>query len=140
MKESLAALNRPEVSPEFDFRLKASIRMESTRLRSPFYRVRLMFRENMVSIAIIPAAAVLILAAFLYTGLPGLFRSPVKDPFAPRMELYSRASLAPAESLSTDVHYMLESAELSEEGVKTLSPGHLGDPAVDTHTISLLSF
>jgi len=141
VRNTLAALPRVEVTPEFDFRLKASFRLESARLRSPLYRLRLFVMENMASVVWVPAAAVLFLtAALLYNGLPGRVGTPGRDVIQPQKELLARSAFAPAESLAADVHYVLESAELSEEGLRTLSAGRSDELVTDSHIISLLSF
>jgi len=141
VRNALANLPRAEVMPEFDFRLKASIRLESTRLGSPLYRLRLFLRENMTSVIGVPAAAALFLAAaLLYTGFPGNVGTPVHSTRQPQTEMLARPSFAPAETLFADVHYVLESVELSEEELNNLSGNRSGEDSPDTHTISLLSF
>ncbi|KKK69244.1 hypothetical protein LCGC14_2936000, partial [marine sediment metagenome] len=43
----LANLERVSVSPEFDFRMKSSLRHEYEYLRNPFYVAKIFFTENM---------------------------------------------------------------------------------------------
>jgi anti-sigma factor RsiW len=139
LREVLTGLPRAEVSPEFDFRLKSSIRLESIRLRSPVYRARLFFQDNWVSIMSVPMAGALILAGYLTLGIPGLMRFPANEARTMKTESIAPAAFAPSESLSADVHYVLESAELNEEGVKTLAPGLSRGLAPSVHTVAILS-
>jgi len=77
IKNSLAGLRRLSLSPEFDFRMKSSIRREYELLRNPFYIFRLFFFDNLTKFIMVPAfALVLIIGAVLYlsyhdrSGLP----------------------------------------------------------------------
>jgi anti-sigma factor RsiW len=141
IRNALANLPHLSVKPEFDFRLKASIRLESARLGSPLYRLRLFLMENMVSMVGVPAAAALfILAALYYTGLSGTVKTPAPVTSQLQTEMLSRPAFTPAESLDADVNYVLESVELSEEELGNLLVSPSGEISPDTHTISLLSF
>jgi len=65
----LKNLSPVTASTELDFRLKASIRLENNRLRSPLYRFKLFFRENAYTFVTVPAAALIILfGMFHYVG------------------------------------------------------------------------
>jgi hypothetical protein len=57
-----------------------------------------------------------------------------------RLETLQTVSTAPLETRAEDVHYVLESVELSEVGLDSTHKTRSGDITPDTHTISLLSF
>ena len=117
VKKALASLAPVSVSSEFDFRLKASLRMEESRLRSPMYRLQLLLKDNMVSLVGVPVAAALLLAGVLmYDGVfPGArtgMRTASQNPAVRELIQTSPANHSTAEN----VHYVLESVELSEVG------------------------
>jgi len=62
----LSNLKTITTTPEFDFQLKARIRMEELRLRSPLYRTKLYFNENIRYFLAVPAAALIIFTAALF--------------------------------------------------------------------------
>lgn len=64
----LSSLKPVTTTPEFDFQLKAKIRLEEVRLRVPLYRFKLFFNENVRYFLAVPALALVIFAAvFFYT-------------------------------------------------------------------------
>ncbi len=85
----LKRLKRITVSPEFDFRMKNSIRREHERLRNPFYSARIFFHENMLPFIAIPAvAASMIVGIFVYSNVNGPIASDV--PRSVMLQLDSR--------------------------------------------------
>ena len=69
LRTLLKNLSTVTVSPELDFRLKASIRLENNHLRSPLYRFKLFFQENTYTFVTVPAVALIILVGmFNYVG------------------------------------------------------------------------
>ncbi len=141
VRNALSDLPRRTITSEFDFRLKASIRLESRKLRNPLYRFRLFLRENMAGMAVIPAAAaVMLAAALMYPGFPGRNSYVVNNSGANRPEPRQTVSAVPSETQAEDVHYVLESVELSEVGLDSAHNLRTGEITPDTHTISLLSF
>jgi len=141
VRKALTNLPQRAVTSEFDFRLKASIRLESRKLESPLYRFRLFLHENMAAMAVIPAAAAIMLAsALIYPGISGRNQSVVNNSGANRLENSQTVSSAQYETRAEDVHYVLESVELSEVGLDSPHKTRTGDITPDTHTISLLSF
>ena len=61
LKKVLANLTPVAVTPEFDYRLKARIRLETTSLNNPLYRFKLFIHENMKEFLFVSALAFLIL-------------------------------------------------------------------------------
>lgn len=117
VKKALAGLPPVSVSSEFDFRLKASFSLEEARLRSPMYRLKLLWKDNVVSLVGVPVAAALLLAGvMMYDGaLPGArpgMQTARLDSSGQELIQTSPANRSTAE----DVHYVLESVELSEVG------------------------
>ena len=69
VKKALANLEHVSVSPEFDFRMKSSIRREYELLRNPFYVFKIIIFENIKKFITVPAVAVLVIAGiFFYTN------------------------------------------------------------------------
>ncbi|MDP8218569.1 MAG: zf-HC2 domain-containing protein [Candidatus Theseobacter exili] len=72
LRTLLKNLSPVTVSPEQDFRLKASIRLENNHLRSPLYQFKLFFRENAYTFVTVPAVALIIVVGmFNYVGIEG---------------------------------------------------------------------
>jgi len=141
VRRVLVDLPHRTVTSEFDFRLKASIRLESRKLKSPYYRFQLFLRENMAAVAVIPvAAAIMFATAIMYPGFSGKNPSIVSTSGVKRTETRQMVSQSPVETRAEDVHYVLESVELSEVGLDSAHNARTGDITPDTHTISLLSF
>ena len=65
VKKILANLERVSVSPEFDFRMKSSLRHEYEYLRNPFYVAKIFFTENMFKLLMTPAVGMLIILCFV---------------------------------------------------------------------------
>ena len=140
VRKALSSRPRESVRPEFDFRLKSGIRLESRRLESLSYRFRLFLRENTFPIIGIPAAAAIMLAVYLSSGSL-LFKTVdvrvAGERIRPQTEMMVPAG--PADPSAEDIHYVLESVELSEVGLGNL-PETAGERPQDTRTISLLNF
>ena len=69
VKKALSNLEHVSVSPEFDFRMKSSIRREYELLRNPFYVFKIIIFENIKKFITVPAVAVLVIAGiFFYTN------------------------------------------------------------------------
>ena len=62
----LSNLRTITTTPEFDFQLKARIRMEDLRLRNPLYLAKLYFNENIRYFLAVPAVALIIFTAALF--------------------------------------------------------------------------
>jgi len=58
VRKMIARLRRIMVSPEYDFRLKLSIRREYENLRNPFYVFKLFISENLFKLLALPAIGV----------------------------------------------------------------------------------
>ena len=65
VKNLLAGLTALKTSPEFDFRLKARLRMEGKLLQNPFYRMKLYFNEHIKYFFAVPALTILIFTVSL---------------------------------------------------------------------------
>lgn len=137
-----AGLPPVTVSPEFDFRLKASLRMEAARLRSPLYRMRLFLRENLLSAVAVPAVIALFLGGMVYYQSPLRHAAPViAGRMAPAAESgQNTAEAPPAEAV--DVEYVLESLNVSETGIEVTSAGKPGVSAErpDMKIVSSIKF
>jgi hypothetical protein len=141
IRNALANLPRNEISSEFNFRLKSSIRLENTRLGSPLYRFRLFIGENMVSVLGVPVAAALCLTtAVLFFHGPGNTVKPLQTASQSGYEMRANPFSAPAETLNADENYVLESLDLSEAGLNSLDGAIPGEAPQNTHTISELNF
>lgn len=141
VKKVLAGCAPVSVSSEFDFRLKASLRLEEVRLRSPMYRLSLFLRDNVVSVVGTPvAAAVLLGGVLLYNGPfqaehPGM-QSARKAPVAQEWVRNSTINGSPAE----DIHYVLDSVELSEVGTSVKATRKNGSEPSGANSINLIRY
>lgn len=146
VRKILADIPALTVSPEFDFRLKASLRLEDARLRNPFYRLKLFLKSNFVPVVGIPAAAVLLIAGV------AIYRSPFREEApeiagqtAPVPAPVASPVASPATAVDTppvDVNYVLESLDLDETGIEVTPQGKPGVPRLqpDLKTVSLINF
>ena len=141
VKKALAGLPPATVSSEFDFRLKASISLEAARLRSPIYRMKLFLKENMASVIGVPTAAALLLGGML------LYNSPFQD-FHPGFQTVQQKKIGQeriqtsslAGSAAEDVHYILDSVDLSEVGTEAVSNGNLEKKHTGANSINLIRY
>lgn len=145
VRRLLAGLPPATVSSEFDFRLKAGLRLEDSRLRSPVYRFKLYLRDNLRPIVTVPAAAVLLVSGVFYSqdffrdGVPG---SHVVEQTLPS-EPPKATPVADADLRAEEVNYVLESLDSDSVGVEVTSSGQTGtrnaeEPALKT--VSLINF
>ena len=78
VKKTLLNLKRVSVSPEFDFRMKSSIRREYELIRNPFYVFKVIIFENMYKFMMVPAVAVVVVASIIiYTNHAKLQMTPM---------------------------------------------------------------
>ena len=69
VKKILSNLERVSISPEFDFRMKSSLRREYERLRNPLHVAKIFITENMFKLIAAPAVGMLIiLCVILYSN------------------------------------------------------------------------
>ena len=141
VKKALAGFTPVTVSSEFDFRLKASLRMEESRLRSPMYRLKLMLKDNMLSVLGAPVAAALLLGGVLvYDGaFPGAYsgmQTVRQKPVGQELTRTYAVTGSPAE----DVHYVLESVELSAGGTAAKKNGKTETNSSGTSNINLIRY
>ena len=61
IKRHLAMRGTESITPEFDFRLKSSVRREARLMENPVYRLRHLLRENFLHVVMLPAAAMLVI-------------------------------------------------------------------------------
>jgi len=140
LKRTLAGLPCVSVSSEFDFRLKASLHLEESRLRSPVYRMKLFLKENLASTVVIPAAAAMLMfgGVMIYNNpFHGTQLQTVEQKAIDQNQL--EASKADG-SASEDVHYVLESVDLSEAGTAAVPNGNTGIKLSSVNSINLIRY
>lgn len=121
-----------EVSPEFDFRLKSVIRREARLLQSPAYRARIAFRENILHVFAIPAAAAVVI---------GLAFSPIELYMNPGSPVTATTPAETVTDAAQDVNYVLDTVD--EETVNQgifLNDGRTGDVNQPAPTLTSISF
>ena len=113
-KKHLGKLIPVKVSPEFDFRLKARIRLENTRLYNPLYRSKLYIRDNWKMFLAVPAAAIIILIGVF--SHPDLFNySNLTETIQITSRMNGKEPASPSEDSSEEiVYYVLESVKPKE--------------------------
>ncbi len=114
IKDYIGKLVPINVSPEFDFRLKARIRLENTRLYNPLYRSKLFIHENWKMFLAVPATVIIILIGVL--PHPDLFNY---DNITETIQITSRMNgkepAPPSEDYSEEiVYYVLDSVKPKE--------------------------
>jgi anti-sigma factor RsiW len=141
VQRTLAGLAPVSVSSEFDFRLKASLRLEETRLRSPMYRLKLFMKDNAASMVGVPAATVLLLGGMLLYGGPfqgSRTGTPMVEQKPAAQERVQTSALTG--SPSEDIHYVLESIDLSEIGTAAAANVHSGKKLSGANSINLIRY
>ncbi len=146
VRKLLANLPPVAVSTEFDFRLKASLRLEDSHLRNPMYRFKRFLKDNMATVVAVPAAAVLLVSGVFYSQ--DFFRggAPVgqvveKEVPSVQTEAPPAVEYAPG---TEDVNYVLESLDQDSFSVEVTTNGQPGvlrqvdEPALKT--VSLINF
>jgi anti-sigma factor RsiW len=141
VRKLLADLPTVTVSSEFDFKLKASLRLEDVRLRSPFYRFRLLVRDNLASIVAVPAAAaLLVMGAIYYHGtfqdIPAN-RSVVEQQMPVKND---RAANLSGNIQADNVTYVLESLDIGEFGIEVSPQRGPVSQESNLNTVSLIIF
>jgi anti-sigma factor RsiW len=141
VKKALAGLPPATVSSEFDFRLKSSLRMEEARLRNPIYRMKLYLKENMASLVGVPVAAALLLGGMLlHNGPFQNFQPGFQAAQQKQIEQKWVQTSSVAGSSAEDVHYVLDSVDLSEVGTKAISNGNSEKKLTDANSINLIRY
>lgn len=141
VRKALAGLPPVTVSSEFDFRLKASLRMENARLRSPMYRLKLFLKGNMAPVVGAPVAATLLVGGILlYNGsAPGVRPEMQTVQQTPVVQEPVQTSAADGSS-AEDVHYVLDSVELSAVGTAAKPNSKSGVNSSGTNSINLIRY
>jgi anti-sigma factor RsiW len=142
VKKALAALPPVTVSSEFDFRLKASLRMEGTRLRSPMYRLKLFLKDNLVPAVGAPVAATLLVGGVLlyngpFSGARPEIQAVQQKPAAVPERVQASAVIGPQ---AEDVHYVLDSVELSAVGTSKKPNGKTMTDLSTENSINLIRY
>lgn len=139
VKQALAGLPPIAVTPEFDFRLKASLSREASRLRSPMYRLNLYLRDNVYPVVGVPAAAMLLIAGTLmYNGSREFPATRIVN-LKPAVEAVVPVPAA-TDSSDVDVHYVLESVDLSQAGAGVPSNRASDRKRSGTNTVNLIRY
>ncbi|MHB9029603.1 MAG: hypothetical protein ACYC9O_12620, partial [Candidatus Latescibacterota bacterium] len=140
-RKLLAGLPTVTVSPEFDFKLKAGLRLEDVRLRNPFYRFRLLVRDNLTSVVAVPAAAALLMAGAVY--YQGTFRDFPADPAVVEQKTpvtNNRPASLPGDDQAENVTYVLESLDIGEFGIEVSPQRGAASRQPNLNTVSLINF
>ena len=142
---SLKNLKKVTVSPEFDFRMKTSIRREHERLKQPFYSTRRFFQDNLFRILAVPAvAASLVITMFAFTGdnapvAPGIPSNVVSE-----LQSQEGVELVPGAEPShvEDVQYVLDTVTQQDlqKGLFLFENGSVIPVNRDGGDISLVNF
>jgi len=112
--ESLSDLPVIEVTDDFNMTLRARITNEAQRLENPLYRARLWIAEHRPSLASIPAAAAVIIAALLFGTSPATHKEDFKD-ITGTNPLESLELTASGEDTNLEMtRYILESVDARE--------------------------
>jgi len=141
LRKVLAGLPEVDVSPEFDFKLKSALRLEDSRLRSPYYRFKLLVLDNLAPIFAAPAVAVLLISGWAYYN--GAFRD-----VASHFEVTERKSgIEPYQTLhaaddagAEDVKYVLESLDLDQAGIEVSPRPETSGRQSNPNMVSLINF
>lgn len=112
VKKLLAGLQHFDVLPEFNFRLKSSIRRELQRSRNPLYPARLFLSEHFYKVLVIPACALAIILGVMYYHAAPVGEITKQEPVeymstAPAKEMVDLAA-EQDESSVEEVNYILE--------------------------------
>jgi len=112
VKKLFARMQRFNVSPEFDFRLKSSIRRELQRSRNPLYPVRLFLSEHIYKVLLVPTCALAIILGVMYYHVAPVGEITKQEPVeytstAPAKEIVDLAAEQDDSSIE-EVNYILE--------------------------------
>jgi len=134
----LSSLETVSTSQDFDFSLKTRILLENDRLRNPFYRLSLLFREKIRYVFAVPAFALVVFAIVYLFSVSGMGDSfinrstmlhGIKSVFQPQKS----ADMAIVDEKNPDeivyVYYVLETVHSSEDnGIKESGLSGMEEP------------
>jgi hypothetical protein len=143
-RKMLGSLTRVEVRPEFDFRMNLRIRKEYQNTQSPWYSLKLAFRENLSKFVVIPAAtAVLIVALAVYHSF-STSNTVTTIPAEAQFDSGKGVELVmdDNESANEQINYILETVSPNEIQQGFFSPFMYGsgDGSGGSQDITLISF
>lgn len=113
-------------SQDFNFSLKTRILLEKDRLRNPFYRISLYFREKIRYFLAVPAFALVVFAiVFLYSGSSvddgSFFRGTMLRGIISVFQLQKSADLVSMDEKNPDeivyIYYVLETVHSTEDNI-----------------------
>lgn len=147
LKNRLSGLDRISVTPEFDFRLKSSLRQEHEKKHAPGYSARILNFPNMSKFLMLTAGAAVIVAgfAFMYSNSNDAQISPdLPDVVRTHVDSFEGVEMIPDTSGSSvgEVNFVLESVKPSEveKGIFQENPdGSLTIPD-KTENMTLISY
>lgn len=140
LKRVLGQLSPVSVSPEFDYRLKARIHLETTRLKNPLYRFKLFINDNMKDLLIVPAFALIIL--WVVFSSIDMHLNQQNQSEITQNNVSSTHSDSTFEDYPEEIHYVLDSVKPSEVETGIFLNEH--DTSIQTtstdHNFTLTSF
>jgi hypothetical protein len=141
LKKLLANLTPVTASPEFDFRLKSRLSRENSLLQSPFYRMRLYISDNLQAFITVPAAAVILLAGFLfYSGNSSFQNSDPQFSSQITTEKDSSSDHQIVGSQGEEVFYVLDSIDPKDAGAGVVKRNASEARTTSNNTVTLISF
>ena len=137
----LSNLKKITTTPEFDFQLKARIRMEDLRLRSPLYLAKLYFNENIRYFLAVPAVALIIFTT-------ALFYSDYHDPEKLLTETDSQGGIALINEIESNadeivyIYYVLDTVQPNdhESGIFLENQQSVKNQQSAVKPVNLISF
>ena len=146
LKKELAHLKRFSVSPEFDFRMRSSIRREHEKLRYPLYSFKIFVYKKFSKFIAVPACALLIIFGMvLYNNSNERQTVPVlTDVLRSHIDSQNGVELIPQNESSfvEEVHYVLETVKPSdvEKGIFLDEPEGTVHTSINPNDLTLVSF
>jgi len=114
LKKVISQLSPVSVSPEFDYRLKSRIHLETTRLKNPLYRFKLFINDNMRDILTVPALALIILWIVFYRIDVHLNQQNQSEITQNKASSTNSEIISTFEDYPEEIHYVLDSVKPSE--------------------------
>lgn len=145
IKKELANFKPLKVSPEFDFRIKSSIRREYDLLRNPYYSFKIFIQENAAKLLFVPASVViLIFSVMLYNS-----NTEQNSPILPA-EITSLIDAREGVDLTSnqdnsrieEVNYVLETVKSTDadRGIFHVNPDGTFTTSMTDNNVTLISF
>ena len=147
LKKRLTSLDRISVTPEFDFRLKSSLRQEHEKKHSPGFSGRMLNFPNMSKFLMMTAGAAVIVAgfAFMYNNSDDAHISQaLPEVVRTHVDSYEGVEMVPESDGSSidEVNFVLETVKPSdvEKGIFQENPDGSVTIPEKTNNMTLISY